>query len=70
MSKKSAILAVAAFMSAATMLSAASASAREHRTAHHYGNTYASARHSSGFAGYPTDYLIDRFGGRQAQGSL
>jgi len=69
MSKKAAILTVAALMSAATMLSAATASAREHHTAHHYGNAYASARHGS-FAGYPTDYLFDRFGGRQAPGSL
>jgi len=69
-SKKTAIVALATLMTAVATFSAAPASAREHRASHHYGNAYASARHSGGFAGWPTDYLIERFGDRQAQGSF
>jgi hypothetical protein len=67
---KTVIVALATFLAAATAFSAAPAVAREHGAANYSGNAYASARHSGRFAGWPTDYLIDRFGGRQAQGSL
>ena len=59
------------------VLTAGSASARDRHPSHRHAGAHASAAHvpsrraaTSGFDGWPTDYLIERFGGRQAQGSF
>jgi hypothetical protein len=68
---------VIAILATLAVLTAGSASARDRHPSHRHTGAFASAAHApsgraatTGFEGWPTDYLIERFGGRQAQGSF